>query len=145
MHANVYGQRRLVALSPELASEIYEQHMMKLFFPHLVTYMSNKPILVMQLARERAVSYWKELTGPTNPVKARITHPDRWAVPISRSLYIHILWLISVKYRSLNCSCLHYFNFQLAKTCLCALYVFCSVSVTVNNDIFGIVDCRLKL
>jgi len=33
-----------------------------------------------------------------------------------RSLYIHILWLISVKYRSLNCSCLHYFNFQLAKT-----------------------------
>jgi len=53
--------------------------MTKLFFPLLVTYMSSGQILVLQLARERAVSYLKELTGPTNPARARITHPSRSA------------------------------------------------------------------
>jgi len=73
-------QKRCVDLSPEHASEIYKQHVTKLFFPILVTYMSSAPMLVLQLARERAVSYMIELTGPTNPARARITHPD-WSDP----------------------------------------------------------------
>jgi len=72
-------QRRRVALSPELVSEVYEHHMTKLFFPNLLQYLSSGPMLVLQLARERAVSYLAELCGPTNPVRARITHPD-WSV-----------------------------------------------------------------
>ena len=62
-----------------MASEIYAEHMTKLFFPNLVTYMSSGPVLVMQLAREKAVAYLKDLVGPSNPVRARITHPN-WLV-----------------------------------------------------------------
>jgi len=39
--------------------------------------MSSGPMLVMQLARERAVSYMNELAGPPNPARANITHPNR--------------------------------------------------------------------
>ena len=70
-------QKRHVVLSPELVSEIYQQHMTKLFFPNLAMYMSSGPMLVMQLARERAVSYMNELAGPPNPARANITHPNR--------------------------------------------------------------------
>ena len=86
-------QSRRTALSPELASEIYQHHMTKLFFPTLVTYMSSGPMLVMQLAREKAVSYWKELTGPTNPAQARITHPDRSVrQPCPRWSGVYVKW-----------------------------------------------------
>ena len=73
-------QQRRVELSPELVSEIYAHHMTQLFFPNLVTYMSSGPVMVLQLAREKAVSYWREICGPANPARARITHPDRSAV-----------------------------------------------------------------
>ena len=63
-------------LTPEQVTEIYSQHITKLFFPQLVAYMSSGPLLVMQLARERAVAYLKELIGPTNPSRAKVTHPN---------------------------------------------------------------------
>lgn len=40
--------------------------------------MSSGPIVVMVLARYRAVSYWKELLGPSNSIRAKITHPHRY-------------------------------------------------------------------
>lgn len=40
--------------------------------------MSSGPVITMVLARERAISYWRELIGPTNTIKARQTHPDWW-------------------------------------------------------------------
>ncbi|XP_070545613.1 MAM and LDL-receptor class A domain-containing protein 1-like [Ptychodera flava] len=43
----------------------------------LVAYMSSGPIVAIVLARESAISYWRELIGPTNTLKARETHPDR--------------------------------------------------------------------
>jgi len=39
--------------------------------------MSSGPVLALVLARENAVSYWQELIGPTNTVKAQTSHPDR--------------------------------------------------------------------
>ena len=39
--------------------------------------MSRGPIIAIVLAREKAISHWRELIGPTNTVKARQTHPDR--------------------------------------------------------------------
>jgi len=71
-----------------MASDIYAEQMTKLFFPSLVTYMSSGPVLVMQLAREKAVSYLRELTGPPNPARARITHPNWSAIQhVCRLLY----------------------------------------------------------
>jgi len=74
-------------MSPELLSEIYARHVTKLFFPNLVTYMSSGPMMVMQLAREKAVAYLVELAGPMNPARARITHPNWLARHTSIGVY----------------------------------------------------------
>ena len=64
-------------MTPEQASEFYAEHFGKLFFPSLVAYMSQGPVMALLLAREKAVPYWRELIGPTNAIIARSTHPDR--------------------------------------------------------------------
>ncbi|XP_070545180.1 nucleoside diphosphate kinase homolog 5-like [Ptychodera flava] len=69
-------QKRRVHLTPEQTSDFYAEHYGKMFFPSLVAYMSSGPIVAMVLARECAISYWRELIGPTNTLKARETHPD---------------------------------------------------------------------
>ena len=69
-------QKRRVHLTPEQASDFYAEHYGKLFFPSLVAYMSSGPVVALALARDKAISYWRELVGPTNTLKARQTHPD---------------------------------------------------------------------
>jgi len=69
-------QQRRVHLTPEQASDFYAEHYGKLFFPSLVAYMSSGPIIVLMIAKDSAISYWRELIGPTNTIKARQTHPE---------------------------------------------------------------------
>ncbi|KAK7005202.1 nucleoside diphosphate kinase 5 [Biomphalaria glabrata] len=69
-------QKRRVHLTPEQASDFYAEHYGKLFFPSLVAYMSSGPIITLMIARDQAISYWRELIGPTNTLKARQTHPE---------------------------------------------------------------------
>jgi len=69
-------QKRRVHLTPEQASDFYAEHYGKLFFPSLVAYMSAGPIVSLVLSREKAISYWRELIGPTSSTKAKQTHPD---------------------------------------------------------------------
>lgn len=69
-------QKRRVHLTPEQASDLYAEHYGKLFFPSLVAYMSSGPIIALVIARNQAITYWRELIGPTNTIKARQTHPD---------------------------------------------------------------------
>uniref|UniRef100_A0A0B7BLA3 Nucleoside diphosphate kinase homolog 5 n=1 Tax=Arion vulgaris TaxID=1028688 RepID=A0A0B7BLA3_9EUPU len=69
-------QKRRVHLTPEQASDFYAEHYGKLFFPSLVAYMSSGPIIALMIARDHAISYWRELIGPTNTLKARQTHPE---------------------------------------------------------------------
>ncbi|XP_064651264.1 nucleoside diphosphate kinase homolog 5-like [Lineus longissimus] len=69
-------QKRRVHLTPEQASDFYAEHFGKLFFPSLVAYMSSGPIIAFVLSKEKAITYWRELIGPTNTLKARQTHPD---------------------------------------------------------------------
>jgi nucleoside-diphosphate kinase len=71
-------QKRRVHLTPEQASEFYAEHFGKLFFPSLVAYMSSGPVVAMVLAREKCISSWRDLIGPTNALKARATQPDRF-------------------------------------------------------------------
>uniref|UniRef100_H2YZN1 Nucleoside diphosphate kinase homolog 5 n=1 Tax=Ciona savignyi TaxID=51511 RepID=H2YZN1_CIOSA len=68
-------QKRKVHLSPEQASDFYVEHYGKMFFPSLVAYMSSAPITVFVLVKNKAIAAWRELIGPTNPFKARETHP----------------------------------------------------------------------
>ncbi|XP_046783039.1 nucleoside diphosphate kinase homolog 5 isoform X3 [Gallus gallus] len=67
--------KRKLQLSPEQCSIFYADQYGKMFFPNLAAYMSSGPSVAMILARHRAVSYWKELLGPSNSIKARMTHP----------------------------------------------------------------------
>jgi len=69
-------QRRRVHLTPEQASDFYAEHYGKLFFPALVAFMSSAPVIVMVLSKEKAISFWRDLIGPTNSIKAKATHPD---------------------------------------------------------------------
>ncbi|NP_001072619.1 nucleoside diphosphate kinase homolog 5 [Xenopus tropicalis] len=69
-------QKRKVHLSPEQCSDFYSDQYGKMFFPSLTAYMSSGPIIAMTLARYNAISYWKELIGPTNSLKAKETHPE---------------------------------------------------------------------
>jgi len=73
---NFVFQKRRVQLTPEQASDFYAEHYGKLFFPSLVAYMSHGPIIAMVISRDQGISYWRELIGPTNTIKARQTHPD---------------------------------------------------------------------
>lgn len=69
-------QKRWIHLSPELCSEFYNEHSSKIFFPSLVAFMSSGPIVVMELAKQNAISTWRTLIGPTNSKKARENEPD---------------------------------------------------------------------
>ncbi|XP_074012516.1 nucleoside diphosphate kinase homolog 5 isoform X1 [Numenius arquata] len=68
-------QKRKLQLSPEQCSNFYADQYGKVFFPNLTAYMSSGPLVAMVLARHCAVSYWKELLGPSNSIRARRTHP----------------------------------------------------------------------
>ncbi|XP_069725308.1 nucleoside diphosphate kinase homolog 5 [Phaenicophaeus curvirostris] len=68
-------QKRKLQLSPEQCSNFYVDQYGKVFFPNLTAYMSSGPLVAMVLARHRAVSYWKELLGPSDSIKAMRTHP----------------------------------------------------------------------
>uniref|UniRef100_A0A4W3GZ39 NME/NM23 family member 5 n=1 Tax=Callorhinchus milii TaxID=7868 RepID=A0A4W3GZ39_CALMI len=69
-------KKRKVHLSPEECSELYAEHSGKMFFPSLTAHMSSGPIIAMMLARNKAISYWKELLGPADSMKAKETHPN---------------------------------------------------------------------
>ncbi|XP_003354337.1 nucleoside diphosphate kinase homolog 5 isoform X2 [Sus scrofa] len=69
-------QRRKLHLSPEHCSNFYVEQYGKMFFPNLTAYMSSGPLVAMVLARHKAISYWKELLGPSNSLIAKETHPD---------------------------------------------------------------------
>uniref|UniRef100_A0A4W3HE04 NME/NM23 family member 5 n=1 Tax=Callorhinchus milii TaxID=7868 RepID=A0A4W3HE04_CALMI len=69
-------QRRKLHLSPEQCSDFYAEHYGKMYFPSLTAFMSSGPIIAMVLARDQAISYWRELMGPKNSEKAKLTQPD---------------------------------------------------------------------
>ncbi|NWJ05990.1 NDK5 kinase, partial [Crypturellus undulatus] len=69
-------QKRKLRLSPEQCSNFYADQYGKMFFPNLTAHMSSGPLTAMVLAKHNAISYWKELLGPSNSIKARETHPD---------------------------------------------------------------------
>ena len=72
-------------MTPEQTSDFYSEHYGKLFFASLVAYMSSGPSIALVLARANAVQGWRDLIGPTNTVKARVTHPD-WLVRLEVGL-----------------------------------------------------------
>ncbi|KAF3772705.1 putative nucleoside diphosphate kinase 5 [Nymphaea thermarum] len=70
----------MVQLDESNATIFYTEHSHKSFFPDLVKYMTSGPVYVMVLEKVNAISEWRNLIGPTDARKARISHPSRHAL-----------------------------------------------------------------
>ena len=57
-------------LSQREAETFYEIHKARPFFPGLVRFMTEGPVLLLALEREDGVSKWRTVMGATNPVNA---------------------------------------------------------------------------
>ncbi|XP_031489731.1 probable nucleoside diphosphate kinase 5 isoform X3 [Nymphaea colorata] len=66
----------MVQLDESNATIFYTEHSHKSFFPDLVKYMTSGPVYVMVLEKVNAISEWRNLIGPTDARKARISHPS---------------------------------------------------------------------
>lgn len=66
---------RMVHLTRAHAEQFYAEHAGKPFYAGLVEHMCSGPVLAMELIGANAVSAWRELLGPTNPVDAKATAP----------------------------------------------------------------------
>ena len=77
---------RMTRLTEEQAKGFYAVHAEKPFFPGLVKFMTEGPIVVMALEREDAIRKWRETMGATNPANAAEgTLRKRFATSIERN------------------------------------------------------------
>jgi nucleoside-diphosphate kinase len=63
-------QMRMFTIDRPLAEEHYGEHREKPFFGELVDFITGGPVVVAKLTGEQAISVWRTLMGPTNPVEA---------------------------------------------------------------------------
>src|SRR5579871_1631796 len=61
---------KMVKLSQPQAEGFYAVHRERPFFPSLVKFMTEGPVIVMALEREDAVTKLREVMGATNPANA---------------------------------------------------------------------------
>ncbi|MGC2659704.1 MAG: nucleoside-diphosphate kinase [Bryobacteraceae bacterium] len=61
---------KLRTLSKAEAEAFYAVHKERGFFPGLVTFMTEGPVVVLALERENAVKVWRDVMGATNPANA---------------------------------------------------------------------------
>jgi nucleoside-diphosphate kinase len=61
---------KMTRLSKQQAEAFYEIHSAKSFFPGLVAFMTEGPVVLMVLQREDAIKHWREVMGATDPARA---------------------------------------------------------------------------
>jgi len=77
---------RMTRLSKAQAEGFYAVHCERPFFPSLVKFMTEGPIIVMALEREDAIAKLREVMGATNPANAAEgTIRKRYAESIERN------------------------------------------------------------
>lgn len=77
---------RMTRLSKPQAEGFYAVHRERAFFPSLVKFMTEGPIIVMALEREEAIAKLREVMGATNPANAAEgTIRKRFAESIERN------------------------------------------------------------
>jgi nucleoside-diphosphate kinase len=57
-------------LTKQDAEAFYAVHRTRPFFPGLVTFMTEGPVVTLVLERENAIAKWRDLMGATNPANA---------------------------------------------------------------------------
>ena len=61
---------RLYTIPREVAEEHYGEHREKPFFGELVDFITGGPVVIAKISGEDAITCWRTLMGPTNPVDA---------------------------------------------------------------------------
>jgi nucleoside-diphosphate kinase len=61
---------KLRRLAKNEAEAFYGVHKERPFFPGLVTFMTEGPVVLLALERENAISRWRDVMGATNPANA---------------------------------------------------------------------------
>jgi nucleoside-diphosphate kinase len=81
----VLGMKMRRISKPE-AEAFYAVHKARPFFPGLVTFMTEGPVVLHALEREDAIGKWREVMGATNPANAAEgTIRRRFAANIERN------------------------------------------------------------
>ncbi len=57
-------------ISKHEAEAFYSVHKERPFFPGLVTFMTEGPVVLLVIERENAIAKWREVMGATNPANA---------------------------------------------------------------------------
>ena len=84
----VLGMKMRRISKPE-AEAFYAVHKARPFFPGLVTFMTEGPVVLLALEREDAIGKWREVMGATNPANAAEgTIRRRFAANIERN-FVH--------------------------------------------------------
>jgi nucleoside-diphosphate kinase len=63
-------QLELRTIDRAVAEEHYGEHRDKPFFGELVEFITGGPVVVAKITGEEAITCWRALMGPTNPVEA---------------------------------------------------------------------------
>jgi nucleoside-diphosphate kinase len=61
---------RMETIERATAEEHYGEHTEKPFFGELVGFITSGPVVLAKVSGERAISVWRTLMGPTDPVDA---------------------------------------------------------------------------
>jgi nucleoside-diphosphate kinase len=61
---------KMQRISKQEAEAFYAVHKERPFFPGLVTFMTEGPVVLLALERENAIAKWREIMGATNPANA---------------------------------------------------------------------------
>ncbi|HEY7762160.1 MAG TPA: nucleoside-diphosphate kinase [Actinomycetota bacterium] len=63
-------EMRLAVIERTTAEEHYGEHRDKPFFGELVDFITGGPVVLARISGDDAISCWRTLMGPTNPVEA---------------------------------------------------------------------------
>lgn len=63
-------EMRLFTIPRETAEEHYGEHAGKPFYGELVDFITSGPVVVAKITGEDAITCWRTMMGPTNPVEA---------------------------------------------------------------------------
>jgi nucleoside-diphosphate kinase len=61
---------RLMTIDRATAERHYGEHVDKPFFGELVDFITSGPVVVAKISGEEAITAWRTLMGPTNPIDA---------------------------------------------------------------------------
>ncbi|XP_006626156.1 nucleoside diphosphate kinase 6 [Lepisosteus oculatus] len=81
LHQKILENHFIIIKSKDLvwrredSQRFYAEHAGRFFYQRLVEFMSSGPMRAYILARENAISQWRELMGPTKVFRARYTAP----------------------------------------------------------------------